>query len=307
MQGSGGKFMPDDTASRPVGAIVTYNILKYSNRLPAVGACDPNNLSFQDVPCSSPYWTQIESIYKAGITTGCSTDAAGHKNFCINDPLTRGQAAALFGRTLQYLEYGTVLFSPATPTFDDVPTDYLFYKYIENFVTRSIELSDLSCSSNFKSFCPNASATRGFLTPFIINILQLNGPVKVKKITYTPIPNPNNPCSVGYQLVGWTNSIPPNPICQPGSSSDEITTPPGFGGFVQGAEKFVFTQRLMRGSTGNEVMELQRYLNNQGYNVGLVDGKFGPATETAVVKLEVNNGLEADGIVGVLVRSILNK
>ena len=78
-------------------------------------------------------------------------------------------------------------------------------------------------------------------------------------------------------------------------------------GTVQGVEAFNFTQRLALGSTGAEVVELQKYLNSNGYNAGNADGKFGPATQTAVVKFQAANGLKTDGIVGAEVRAILNQ
>ena len=76
---------------------------------------------------------------------------------------------------------------------------------------------------------------------------------------------------------------------------------------VLGAESFNFTQVLQRGSQGNEVMELQKFLNGAGYDVGTVDGKFGLKTEAAVVQFETANKLNGDGVVGHEVRALLNK
>ncbi len=78
-------------------------------------------------------------------------------------------------------------------------------------------------------------------------------------------------------------------------------------GQVLGAEKFVFTLRLARNSQGNEVMELQKFLNKAGYDCGIADGKFGPKTKAAVIKFQIANSLKGDGIVGPLTRSVLNK
>lgn len=76
---------------------------------------------------------------------------------------------------------------------------------------------------------------------------------------------------------------------------------------VLGATAFTFTQRLQLGSTGNEVIELQKYLNSKGYNAGNADGKFGLNTMVAVGRFQMANGLKADGIVGTEVRALLNK
>lgn len=51
---------------------------------------------------------------------------------------------------------------------------------------------------------------------------------------------------------------------------------------------------LQRGAQGDSVRELQSIL---GGSV-VVDGDFGPATETAVISFQSANGLEADGLVG---------
>ena len=54
---------------------------------------------------------------------------------------------------------------------------------------------------------------------------------------------------------------------------------------------------LSYGSSGEEVKELQKSLNNMGYSLD-VDGKFGTKTQNAVKSYQKNNGLSVDGIVG---------
>lgn len=78
-------------------------------------------------------------------------------------------------------------------------------------------------------------------------------------------------------------------------------------GFVLGANAFHFSKLLKHGSKDNEVMELQKFLNNAGYNIGTPNGYFGPMTKAAVIKFQVANGLKGDGIIGALGRAILNK
>ena len=57
----------------------------------------PAVATFADVPTSHPYFQFIEALATAGITAGCS---ASPPLFCPDDPLTRGQAAVLFGKAL---------------------------------------------------------------------------------------------------------------------------------------------------------------------------------------------------------------
>jgi len=55
---------------------------------------------------------------------------------------------------------------------------------------------------------------------------------------------------------------------------------------------------LRRGSTGDDVITLQKKLKNWGYYGGSVDGIFGSRTEAAVEYFQRKNGLTVDGIVG---------
>jgi len=51
------------------------------------------------------------------------------------------------------------------------------------------------------------------------------------------------------------------------------------------------------GSSGSDVTNLQQMLNQMGYGL-VVDGKFGSATQSAVMQYQAKNGLTVDGIVG---------
>ena len=51
-------------------------------------------------------------------------------------------------------------------------------------------------------------------------------------------------------------------------------------------------------SVGPDVEMLQRILFSIGYNVGPIDGIFGPMTMQAVIDFQIDNKLVADGIVG---------
>ncbi|MDD2898203.1 MAG: peptidoglycan-binding protein [Desulfuromonadaceae bacterium] len=55
---------------------------------------------------------------------------------------------------------------------------------------------------------------------------------------------------------------------------------------------------LKEGSAGPEVVHLQEKLKERGFNPGVCDGDFGPATEAAVIAFQKSMGLLADGVAG---------
>lgn len=60
----------------------------------------------------------------------------------------------------------------------------------------------------------------------------------------------------------------------------------------------VVLETLRRGSQGHSVAYLQGLLKISGYELGLIDGKYGAKTEKAVRELQEANGLKVDGICG---------
>lgn len=71
-----------------------------------------------------------------------------------------------------------------------------------------------------------------------------------------------------------------------------------------GAAAFVVGPALRLGSSGPGVETLQRLLGTLGTGVG-VDGRFGPATESAVRAFQTRQGLTADGIAGPITKAAL--
>lgn len=78
-------------------------------------------------------------------------------------------------------------------------------------------------------------------------------------------------------------------------------------GIVLGVFKFNFTENMRRGSRGNEVIEIQKFLTALGFNLGMNDGIFGARTESALRNFQSMSGLKSDGIVGPHSRAMLNR
>ncbi len=85
---------------------------------------------------------------------------------------------------------------------------------------------------------------------------------------------------------------------------------------VLGARKYNFARDLKTGMTGDDVQELQRYLNNNGYalgntgpgSTGQETKKFGRATREALIRFQKANKINpAVGYFGTLTRKIINK
>ncbi len=67
------------------------------------------------------------------------------------------------------------------------------------------------------------------------------------------------------------------------------------------------TKDLTSGSQGSAVTQLQKDLAGLGFYLYSIDGWFGPKTHDAVVKFQKSAGLKADGLVGSITKSSLNK
>jgi hypothetical protein len=107
--------------------------------------------------------------------------------------------------------------------------------------------------------------------------------------------------TTGMSCIGNTATTTTPIITAPTSTTTPVV------GQVLGAQSFHFTLTLKKGSKGNEVIELQKFLNANGYNCGTADGSFGAKVKTAVIKFQIANKLIGDGVVGAKVRAILNK
>lgn len=100
------------------------------------------------------FWAidSIESLYFAGITTGCDRSPSGYPLFCPNANVTRAEVAVLLGRAIHPLP-----FQPPNPVglFQDVPPSFWAAAWIEQLHREGVTTG---CGPAL--FCPTATATR---------------------------------------------------------------------------------------------------------------------------------------------------
>ena len=116
--------------------------------------------SFADVPPSYWAYSEIERLYAAHITNGCSLDPL---SYCPERAVTRAEMAVFIERGIQGADY-----IPPTGTgavFVDVPLSYWANNWIEQFYADGI--TD-GCLSLPLSYCPDDPVTRAQMAIFLL-------------------------------------------------------------------------------------------------------------------------------------------
>lgn len=125
-------------------------------------------------------------------------------------------------------------------------------------------------------------------------------------VTYSAIDTEGN---VAVQVTRTVEVIAATRQSGGGGSGGTVrrTTTPSSGGSVLGASTYNFTNDMTIGSTGNDVMELQKRLRALGFFTYPTDtGYFGPLTQAAVKLYQASKGIITTGYVGPLTRGALN-
>jgi hypothetical protein len=87
----------------------------------------------------------------------------------------------------------------------------------------------------------------------------------------------------------------------PADTTPTTTTPTG------GGVTSVPTEATLRpGTSGSSVTDLQKALNQLGYDVGTADGNYGAATTAAVTAFQKDKGLTQDGVAGPTTLAAIN-
>jgi len=175
-----GTFQPNSNLTRFQAAIIITKLFQDLGYDTSVPNCDPNNLTFQDVPCSASYWKEVEFIYRQGITAGCAP-----KLFCPNDPLLRAQAVIMFDRVIHKINPSRDA-SSISYRFQDVNDD-LVHHAVNTFLQNGAPMNLLQCSANL--FCPLQPASRAFTS--MLAVIAYGNPLNV----FRPLENIEKPTS----------------------------------------------------------------------------------------------------------------
>jgi hypothetical protein len=106
----------------------------------------------------SPFKSDIEWVFNAGITSGCSSE-----RYCPNDPVTRAQMASFLARALH-------LSGSAPDAFTD--DNGSIYEPNINLVAQA----GIASGCGGTNFCPNGLVSREQMASFLARALHLSGP-----------------------------------------------------------------------------------------------------------------------------------
>jgi M6 family metalloprotease-like protein len=133
-------------SSSPTGTTLKLNAVQISGG------------TFADVPGTYWAWSDIERVYKAGLTGGCGTNPLV---YCPNNPVTRGQMAVFLLKGIYGPAYTP---PPASGTvFADVPASHPFAAWIERLFIEGISAG---CGNG--NYCPSDSINRAQMAVFLL-------------------------------------------------------------------------------------------------------------------------------------------
>jgi hypothetical protein len=116
--------------------------------------------TFSDVPTTNAFYQYIETAYNHGIISGY-TCGTGCLEFRPNNNVTRAQLCKIV-----VLAKVWTLYTPPSPTFQDVLAADPFYQYIETAYNHGI-ISGYTCGTGCLEFRPGNNATRGQIAKIV--------------------------------------------------------------------------------------------------------------------------------------------
>lgn len=119
--------------------------------------------SFDDVPRSSPFYGDIETLLHHGVTHGCGDGSA----YCPAGGVSRAAMATLLLRALEGPLYKPPVCEEEAERFADVPFDDPFCPWIEELAARGVVVG---CGGD--DYCPDAATSRAQMAIVLLRALE---------------------------------------------------------------------------------------------------------------------------------------
>ena len=162
--------------------------------------------TFVDVLPSHPFWSVIEALFDAGITTGCGTTPPV---YCPGEGVSRAQMAVFLLRSKHGKSYNP---PPATGTFADVLPGDPFERWIDQLFAEGIVSG---CAANPLNYCPSQNVTRAQMAIFLLRAKLGAGhvpPVATGIFADVPANDPAAPWIEELYSLGLTSGCGTNPL-----------------------------------------------------------------------------------------------
>ena len=186
--------------------------------------------TFTDVPPTYWAWEEIEILYDAGVTDGCSQTPT--LRFCPNANVTRAEMAKFLLTAINGDGYEPII--DAQRTFLDVSPQYWAYEWIENLSEDG--LTD-GCNQAGTNYCPDSFVTRAEMAKFLLSAMNADNllyqPPQVPMSSFWDVPN-------NYWAKNWIEELFDQGVTTGCTQSPLNYCPEGF---VTRAEMAVFLVR----------------------------------------------------------------
>ncbi len=262
------------------------------------------------------YGTDKETSFGTGMYPHITTPS-------FSNPMSK---AGIFNAAIGSLNCGITYYYKATAknsagiSYGDMST------FKTNACSSATGTSSLATRSSL-SLSTTASAVTTKISPDVMKALVVLGyldssdsSVSGKNVIKSAIKSfqIDNSLTVTGKLDKTTSDL----IIKMSKAASISTTSSSLGGFALGAvednqttssdtqpsSKYVFSNNLSYGSTGQDVSELQKILNAKGYlNVSELGDFYGIATTNAVKKFQADNNIQQTGVVGPMTLNVLNQ
>jgi hypothetical protein len=167
--------------------------------------------SFTDVPASSLFFRDVETLLHRGITGGCTANA-----YCPGSATTREQMSVFVLIAKEGTGYAPPACSPPN-TFNDVPATSPFCRWIEELARRGVVSG---CGGG--NYCPSTAVTREQMAVFVLLTLDpaMNPPACSPPNTFNDVPETSGFCRWIEELArrgvvsgcGGGNYCPTSPV-----------------------------------------------------------------------------------------------